>query len=274
MSINSVLIVGISAQYTAEYIARVFYEQCFAKVSTVTLIPCIQQGEQIGQQAYVNIAEWCDSEIAYEFIQNLKKVKGDGVFFEHTADYWWRVVINTSKIHELEEFYQNTTGFEKSYYTDDEVEDEDDLVVEVEDDLVVEVEDDAVITVSCSGDKFTIPEAKERLIALNQFLYCDSDMFNVFDICQEIESIEQQIEFYEPEQYPLAPVLGANAGRRRPLVPDLIEMPHIKMPDFEYTCSTPTDEEILKKISEFLNPTYKNCFEFDTLAKLQETETV
>lgn len=93
MSVNSLMINCVETQYTHEYIANVFWRQHIAKVSSITLIPYIKNSE-IFSIAYINIAEWCDTETAYNFIKRLNDSSKE-VRIVHHEDYWWKVQFNT-----------------------------------------------------------------------------------------------------------------------------------------------------------------------------------
>lgn len=93
MSINNLIINSVESKYTFEYIANAFWNQRIAKVSKITLIPYLKNNE-IYSIAYIMIDEWCDSEMAYNFIQKLKHKFNEAriVYYE---EYWWSVKINT-----------------------------------------------------------------------------------------------------------------------------------------------------------------------------------
>lgn len=86
----------VESQYTQEYIANVFWRQYIAKVSNITLIPYIKNSKnsEIYNIAYINIAEWCDSEVAYNFIQRVNNPLKEARIV-HKEDNWWVVQINT-----------------------------------------------------------------------------------------------------------------------------------------------------------------------------------
>ena len=92
MSIKSVMVFGIDSKYTAEYIANVLWRHNIAQVSSVTLLPYVL-GSRTFQTAYIGIATWADSEIAYNLIQRLKD-KSKNPRIVHKDDLWWRVQIN------------------------------------------------------------------------------------------------------------------------------------------------------------------------------------
>ena len=94
MAIKSILIPCIEAQYTAEYIAKVIRRLRIAEVSNITLYPYFKNNK-VFQIACVDIANWCDSEVAYNFIQSLKNSKKE-TRLVHFSDNWWPVEIKRS----------------------------------------------------------------------------------------------------------------------------------------------------------------------------------
>lgn len=93
MSIKSLMIANVDSQHTAENIANVFLNQNIAHVSSITLIPYLKETE-ILQMAYIDIEYWCDSEVAYNFLQRLKVPEGEARLV-YADDDWWPVHINT-----------------------------------------------------------------------------------------------------------------------------------------------------------------------------------
>jgi hypothetical protein len=122
MSIKSLMINCVESQYTQEYIANVFWRQNIAKVSTITLIPYLNNSE-ICSIAYINIDQWCDSEASYNFIQRLKDSSKEARIVHHD-DEWWPVQINT---HNNGEIYVGfyTLAFPSSYFVRSEPVDDD-----------------------------------------------------------------------------------------------------------------------------------------------------
>jgi RNA recognition motif-containing protein len=86
MAIKNIMIRNINLQYTAEYIAYVLLSREIAQVSSITLIPEIEN-EMIFNIAYIDIESYCDTEAAYEFIENIKY----GFFILHNdlEEYPW-----------------------------------------------------------------------------------------------------------------------------------------------------------------------------------------
>lgn len=93
MSIKSLMIPCVEIQYTQEYIANVFWRQYIAKVNSITLLPYVQDSK-IYSIAYISIAEWCDSEAAYNFIKRLKNPNIESRIVHH-EDNWWPIQLNT-----------------------------------------------------------------------------------------------------------------------------------------------------------------------------------
>lgn len=95
MSVKSIMISNAESVPSAGYMAAVFWKQNIAKVSSITLIPYLKNGK-IAQMAYVDIANWCDSEAAYNFLQRLKMPEGEArIHYNMFDENWWAVQINT-----------------------------------------------------------------------------------------------------------------------------------------------------------------------------------
>ena len=93
MSINNLMILCVEGEYSQEYIANVFWNRNIAQVSDITLIPYLKNND-VYNIAYVTISSWCDSEVAYNFIQRLKQPSKE-TRLVHYDDLWWSVQINT-----------------------------------------------------------------------------------------------------------------------------------------------------------------------------------
>lgn len=113
MSVNSLVISNIGSQYTAEYIANVFWSQNLAQVSSINLFPCLQK-------AYITIAYWGDSEAAYNLIQRLKNPSKKTRII-HSGDLWWPIKIPTYKYRKFTYYNKYyTTTFPEKYFNYDE----------------------------------------------------------------------------------------------------------------------------------------------------------
>ena len=94
MSIQSLMILNAEGVFSAEYIANQFLIQNIAQVSNIIFIPCIKNNT-IYQMIYIEILNWCDSEIAYNFISRLKLPEGEARINYNINDDWWVVQSNT-----------------------------------------------------------------------------------------------------------------------------------------------------------------------------------
>lgn len=96
--IKSLFIPHVELYVDAEFIMNLFYENNIATISRVTF----ENNVSSYKRAYIDIYEWHDSEIAYNFIKRLKNEKTETKLI-HSDDDWWVVQINYKK----EEFYLN-----------------------------------------------------------------------------------------------------------------------------------------------------------------------
>lgn len=113
MSIKSLMIPCVESQYTQVYIANVLWSQHIAKASSITLIPYIKNSE-IYSIAYIAIAEWCDTEAAYNFIQRLKNPAREARLV-HYSDNWWPIELNTHNDGNIN-VGSYTVGFSSDYF--------------------------------------------------------------------------------------------------------------------------------------------------------------
>jgi len=94
MSINSLMIFNAEGVKSSEYIANAFCSQNIAHVSSIILLPYLKNNK-LCQMAYIEIASWCDSEVAYNFIRRLKVLEGEARLTHNSNEDWWPVQINT-----------------------------------------------------------------------------------------------------------------------------------------------------------------------------------
>lgn len=219
MSIKSVMISCVESQYTQEYIANVFWRQHIARVSSITLMPYLKNGE-IYSFAYIAIDEWCDSEAAYNFIQRLKDSSRE-VRIVHQDDDWWTVQINTHNNGEIC-VGSFTLAFPSSYYVRDEQDEQDDVTApyyEVDDEVLEFVQQDELdeddATAPCSevddeewcefdqqypilvrGGRYTVEEAKGQLRQLKTEL---ATAYRHRESDEDLEEIEAEIASFEAE---------------------------------------------------------------------------
>lgn len=132
MSITSIMIPFIEPEYTAEYIANVFWRQLIAQVGIITLLT-YTKNNNVYSMAYITIDEWHDSENAYNFIQRLKNPNVE-TRIVHSEDYWWPVYINTNNNYHkyigadttiFNTYYFNSR---REFYEDEEQEQDEDTV--------------------------------------------------------------------------------------------------------------------------------------------------
>ena len=93
MNFKNIMIHQVKTHYTAEHIAFTLLTKEICHISSITLIPQIDNGE-IYNIAYIDIDMYCDTEAAYEFIHSIK----DGLFILHhdnDVDNPWTFQLNT-----------------------------------------------------------------------------------------------------------------------------------------------------------------------------------
>jgi hypothetical protein len=83
----------LDSQYDQEYIASVFWNRDIAYVSSITIIPYLNNNK-VCSIVYIDIGEWCASEAAFNFIQSLKE-SPEGVLIPTNKEDYWMVQINT-----------------------------------------------------------------------------------------------------------------------------------------------------------------------------------
>ena len=131
MSINSIIIPLIEPEYTAEYIANVFWCQLIAQVGIITLLTYVKN-QTIYSVAYITIDHWHDTENAYNFIQRLKNPKLEARIV-HKEDYWWAVYINKHK--QFERIIGSDITIFNTHYFKTTIQDDEDQDQDQEDEL-------------------------------------------------------------------------------------------------------------------------------------------
>lgn len=96
--IKSLFIPCVELYVDANFIVNLFYENNIATIKSVTF----ENNGSPYKMAYVDIYEWHDTEIAYNFIKRLHNRNIETKLI-HSDDDWWVVKINFKK----EEFYLN-----------------------------------------------------------------------------------------------------------------------------------------------------------------------
>ncbi len=116
MSVNCIMISNVDLKYTAEYIANVFWRRDIGKVSSITLIPQIENGD-VSNTAYITFGSFCDSRSGRDFIRDMTGVVG--YMFAHADpvedDFFWVIEPN---IHHLDELCvgEFTTKFTDDFF--------------------------------------------------------------------------------------------------------------------------------------------------------------
>lgn len=136
MSITNLFIPCIETKYSAEYIANTLWNQKVAQISAIVLVPIVIS-DFTYQKAYIKIARWYDSEIAYNFINRLNNQSIE-TRIVHQDDDWWPVEILKSNIIFNSE-YDNITTFDETYFVKNEIFEE--HKDETKEDIIIEIMD-------------------------------------------------------------------------------------------------------------------------------------
>lgn len=191
MSIKSLMIPCVESQYTQEYIANVLWNQHIVKVSSVTLIPYIKNCV-IYSIAYINIAEWCDTEAAYNIIHRLKNEDREVRIVHHDVD-WWPIQLNTHNNGNIN-VGSYTVVFDASYFVKSEAptacctDDEEECQEFIEKRPIK----------GLGNDYYTVDEALDHLWVLNQ-RYEDVFDENVRYVDAHLLKIEDELLHFENE---------------------------------------------------------------------------
>ena len=192
MSIKSLIINCVDAEYTQPYIANVFWKQNIAMVNNVTLIPYLKNGITYNI-AYVKIEQWCDSELAYNFIQSLKNPLKETRIVHH-EDNWWPCELNTHNNGDIH-VGQYTVTFAASYFLRENPEEEATEATEATEaeDAVEDAEEaEAKDTKKHSGGWFSSQEYRNRM---QQWL----DLCEEYGLETENEWVEEYVDKWEQE---------------------------------------------------------------------------
>lgn len=118
MSIKSFTIPSVELKYTSEHIATILWKQKIAKVKCITTIPYLRENE-VFNLAYVYIDTWCDSEVAYNFINRLKDSTKE-TRLVYNSDNWWNVEINIHNSGNMN-LYSYTKNFNNDFFEKDNI---------------------------------------------------------------------------------------------------------------------------------------------------------
>ena len=194
MSVKSLMIPCVESQYTQEYIANVLWNQHIAKVSSITLIPYIKNCV-IYSIAYINIAEWCDTEAAYNIIHRLKNEDREVRIVHHDVD-WWPIQLNPHNNGDIN-VGSYTVAFDASYFVKSE-----DPTARLEEEYICDEEEQEFIEnrpiKGLGNDYYTVDEALDHLWVLNQ-RYEDVFDENVRYVDAVLLKIEDELLHFENE---------------------------------------------------------------------------
>jgi hypothetical protein len=122
--IKSLFIPFVELYVDANFIMDLFYTSNIATVNRITLV----QDSSPYKKAYVEIYEWHDTEIAYNFIMRLRDSNVETKLI-YSDDDWWTVKINKKR----EEFYYDPNFTTENFLIDRCQEENDDSEVVYED---------------------------------------------------------------------------------------------------------------------------------------------
>jgi hypothetical protein len=226
MSINRILVTDIRFDYSAELIAKMFWYQGIAKVSTIILTP-----DSLYQKADITIAAWCDTEAAYEFIKRLR-------FQDETIHNNWIVRDNSGEASSFssafyEALYEEVPARWSDSWSDDEQEETMEEAIDremraeaLEAGEILEDEEKPVIRVYQGCEKYTIPEAKCALEVLYHYQECGYCGMTAEQIAETIVSVEAQLSLYGVEtktvRAPIAPALQEQEEEDERVIPNYI----------------------------------------------------
>lgn len=199
------MILNIKPQFTADYIANLLWKRGIAKVSSITFIPEIKNGE-ISHIAYINIDSFCETKEAADFIHN---IASDLFVFCHNeqdvdnTDSFWVLEKNT---HNSGNLYVGpyTTIFTSDFFEPKIVKT---TILSFGQNLSPQHED----VPQCETEEFsfqrpikgldndyhTVEEALEILSLLNEHLENESAFSNRLKLEEEFEHFESEIKKWE-----------------------------------------------------------------------------
>lgn len=192
MNAKSIMIIDIDVQYSAEYIAYAIWEKEIARVSSITLIPQIKNGE-ISHIAYIEIESFSETETAYKFIMNLNR--GFGYILSHDdtdiANLWFieKNVHNSGKLQVGQYTTVFTPKFYKNFILDD---DEDDIQFDT-----LSMEETFVDYDDFVGEKLSI-EDLDTTCANNEEYICDEEEWEEFILKRPIKGLSN--DYYTIEE--------------------------------------------------------------------------
>ncbi len=208
-SVNNLMIPCVDdMQVTHERIANVFLDQGIAKVRSVTMIPNWTGNSETGNccwVAYILIDEWCNTEVAANFIARLKNPNVEARIV-YQDDNWWPVHLNTHNNGNLQ-VGSYTVTFDTYYYLQKKfasASDIDDSDVESQADSDTEFDEEAAwaefkrqLPVRSTGADL-YDQILEQLRVLNHELESsERTETEVNEICSEINTLENELRIID-----------------------------------------------------------------------------
>lgn len=180
MKIQYLLISGIERQYSPEYIANVLWKQRIAKATSITYLPKLNSNLF---NAYITIGQWCDSEVAYNFIKRLQFAYIE-TRIVYNDENWWNVYTFPFNIGcHLPEY---TTQFDTTYFDKP---------------LKKLANNSNRPILGFYGEQFNPTEAREQLVKLAIYLQKHPELcFEGSFIDQEMHHLQNELRIHKAVQ--------------------------------------------------------------------------
>lgn len=111
MPVKNLIIPCVESYYGHKHIANVFWKQQIAKIGSVTLIPSSRSSKKQYNVAYITVSEWCDSEVAYNFIKRISNSNKETRLI-YKSDKWWPIYNDNNR----QNNHKYTTTFDNNYF--------------------------------------------------------------------------------------------------------------------------------------------------------------
>lgn len=187
MSVKRIMIRDLEPQYNAEYIANYFWNKKIAKVSSVTIIPYILDGNILGI-AYIDFDSFCESEVARKFVKDMTIC--DGMMIGHAEPEEDNIWVLEHSTHNEGVFCvgEYTTSFMSDFY--EKYEDADHHLCSEE-----ELYDKYPIK-GLKNNRYTVDEAISYLWVLNLQWEQEIDPEKKQQIAEEIYELDSATKLY------------------------------------------------------------------------------
>lgn len=111
--INSIFIPYVANHWTPELIASTLYENGIIKASSIQIFNNIVLETSV-KSVLIDVLEWMDTEMAYDFILNLKGADGYATLYLSDEEFWkTHLPLDMDKIFEME---TSVTDFNLRFY--------------------------------------------------------------------------------------------------------------------------------------------------------------